>query len=201
MKNTIKQALENSFSFADYRKKVTSLIAEGKSTGNTQSEDLLKYSELNETRMNRLEKTIEVTPETKAKLQNLDKKYIWLVLSEGWCGDAAQIVPVIHKMADVTDKVELKIALRDDNDALMQHFLTNGGKAIPKLIVLDAETLDVVLDWGPRPHGAKQLILDYKATHGVVDEPAKIELQKWYLHDKGISIQNEIVEMHEQVLS
>ena len=124
MINTIKQALENSFSFADYRKKVTSLIAEGKSTGNTQSEDLLKYSELNETRMNRLQKTIEVTPETKSKLQNLDKKYIWLVLSEGWCGDAAQIVPVIHKMADVTDKVELKIALRDDNDALMQHFLT-----------------------------------------------------------------------------
>lgn len=201
MINTIKQALENSFSFADYRKKVTSLIAEGKSTGHTQSEDLLKYSELNETRMNRLEKTIEVTDGVKTKLQNLDKKYIWLVLSEGWCGDAAQIVPVIHKMAEATDKVELKIALRDDNDALMQHFLTNGGKAIPKLIVLDAETLDVVLDWGPRPHGAKQLILDYKATHGVVDEPAKIELQKWYLHDKGISIQNEIVEMHEQVLS
>ena len=201
MINTIKQALENSFSFADYRKKVTSLIAEGKSTGHTQSEDLLKYSELNETRMNRLEKTIEVTDKTKTKLQNLDKKYIWLVLSEGWCGDAAQIVPVIHKMADVTDKVELKIALRDDNDALMQHFLTNGGKAIPKLIVLDAETLDVVLDWGPRPHGAKQLILDYKATHGVVDEPAKIELQKWYLHDKGISIQNEIVEMHENILA
>ena len=201
MINTIKQALENSFSFADYRKKVTSLIAEGKSTGHTQSEDLLKYSELNETRMNRLQKTIEVTPETKSKLQNLDKKYIWLVLSEGWCGDAAQIVPVIHKMAEATDKVELKIALRDDNDALMQHFLTNGGKAIPKLIVLDAETLDVVLDWGPRPHGAKQLILDYKATHGVVDEPAKIELQKWYLHDKGISIQNEIVEMHENILA
>lgn len=201
MINTIKQALENSFSFADYRKKVTSLIAEGKSTGHTQSEDLLKYSELNETRMNRLEKTIEVTPETKAKLQNLDKKYIWLVLSEGWCGDAAQIVPVIHKMSEATDKVELKIALRDDNDDLMQHFLTNGGKAIPKLIVLDAETLEVVLDWGPRPHGAKQLILDYKATHRVVDEPAKIELQKWYLHDKGISIQNEIVEMHENILA
>ena len=201
MINTIKQALENSFSFADYRKKVTSLIAEGKSTGHMQSEDLLKYSELNETRMNRLEKTIEVTDEVKTKLQNLDKKYIWLVLSEGWCGDAAQIVPVIHKMAEVTDKVELRIALRDDNDTLMQHFLTNGGKAIPKLIVLDAETLDILTDWGPRPHGAKQLILDYKATHGVVDEPAKIELQKWYLHDKGISIQNEIVEMHEQVLS
>ncbi|WP_291139004.1 thioredoxin family protein [Flavobacterium sp. UBA7663] len=201
MKNTIQQTLLNSFSYSEYRKKVTELIAEGKSTGHEQSNDLFHYSELNEARMNRLEKTIAIVDEVKAKLENLDKKYIWLVLAEGWCGDAAQIVPVIHKMADVTDKVELKIALRDDNDALMQHFLTNGGKAIPKLIVLDAETLEVVLDWGPRPHGAKQLILEYKAAHGVVDEAAKIELQKWYLHDKGISIQNEIVEMHEQILS
>ena len=74
MINTIKQALENSFSYADYRKKVTNLIAEGKSTGHEQSEDLLKYSELNETRMNRLEKTIEITDEVKNKLKNLDKK-------------------------------------------------------------------------------------------------------------------------------
>lgn len=201
MKNTIQQTLLNSFSYSEYRKKVTELIAEGKSTGHEQSNDLLHYSELNEARMNRLEKTIAIVDEVKAKLENLDKKYIWLVLAEGWCGDAAQILPVIHKMAETTNKVELKIALRDDNDALMQHFLTNGGKAIPKLIVLDAETSEVIADWGPRPHGAKQLILEYKAAHGVVDETAKIELQKWYLHDKGISIQQEIVEMHENILA
>jgi hypothetical protein len=151
--------------------------------------------------MNRLEKTIEVTPETKTKIKNLNKKYIWLVLSEGWCGDAAQIVPVIDKLAKLSENIELRIVLRDDNNALMQHFLTNGGKAIPKLIVLDAESSEILADWGPRPSGARQLILDYKAAHGVVDETAKIELQKWYLHDKGISIQNEIVELHEQVLS
>lgn len=201
MIKTIQKALQNSFSYPDYRKHIAHLISESKSTGHEQSKDLLHYSELNETRMNRLEKTIDVLPEIKIKLQNLEKKYIWLVLSEGWCGDAAQIVPVIHKMAELTDKIELKIALRDDNDALMQHFLTNGGKAIPKLIVLDAENFEVLADWGPRPHGAKQLIVDYKATHGVVDETAKIELQKWYLHDKGVSIQQEIMELHERVLS
>ena len=201
MINTIQKALQNSFSYDDYRKQITHLISVGKSTGHEQSKDLLHYSELNETRMNRLEKTIDVLPEIKIKLQNLEKKYIWLVLSEGWCGDAAQIVTVIHKMAEITDKIELKIALRDDNDALMQHFLTNGGKAIPKLIVLDAENFEILADWGPRPHGAKQLIIDYKATHGVVDETAKIELQKWYLHDKGVSIQQEIMELHERVLS
>ena len=200
MKNTIEQALQNSFSYSDYRKTVSDLIAEGKSTGHEQSEDLLRYSELNEARLNRLEKTIAVTEEVKSDLEKLDKKYIWLVLAEGWCGDAAQIVPVIYKMSEVTENVSLKIALRDDNDALMQHFLTSGGKAIPKLLILDADTLEVLADWGPRPHGAKQLILDYKAAHGVVDEPAKIELQKWYLHDKGVAIQNEIIALHKEVL-
>ena len=201
MRSIIEQSLTRSYSYQEYRNVVSTLLKEGKSTGNEQSADLTHYSELNEVRMNRLDKTMVVPEENIKRLQEIDSEMIWLVISEGWCGDAAQIVPVIHKMAEVTDKVELKIALRDDNDALMQHFLTNGGKAIPKLILLDAETLEVLADWGPRPAGAKQLILDYKATHGVVDETAKIELQKWYLHDKGISIQNEIVEMHEQVLS
>ncbi|MFD2908828.1 thioredoxin family protein [Flavobacterium ardleyense] len=201
MKNTIEQTLQNSFSYSDYRKTITELIEQGKSTGHEQSEDLLNYSKLNESRLNRLEKTIAVTEEVKSDLEKLDKKYIWLVLAEGWCGDAAQIVPVIYKMSEVAENVTLKIALRDDNDALMQHFLTNGGKAIPKLLILDAATLEVLADWGPRPQGAKQLILDYKAAHGVVDETAKIELQKWYLHDKGVAIQNEIMAMHKKVLA
>jgi hypothetical protein len=81
----------------------------------------------------------------------------------------------------------------------MQHFLTNGARAIPKLVIIDAETLAVIADWGPRPEPAKNLILDYKATHGIVDETAKIELQKWYLQDKGIAIQNEILKIYGQI--
>lgn len=201
MINTIQQTLQNSFSYTEYRNLASELIAQGKSTGHEQSEDLLHYSELNEARMNRLEKTITIADEVKTKLENLDKKYIWLVLAESWCGDAAQILPVIYKMSEASEKIDLKIALRDDNDILMQQFLTNGGRAIPKLIVLDATTLEVIADWGPRPHGAKQLILDYKATHGIVDENAKIALQKWYLLDKGTEIQNEIIALFESVLA
>jgi hypothetical protein len=74
----------------------------------------------------------------------------------------------------------------------MNLFLTNGTKSIPKLIIIEKETGEVIGDFGPRPTQAKQLIIDYKAAHGVVDETAKIELQKWYLADKGVSIQNEI---------
>jgi hypothetical protein len=195
MKEIIQNALQNSFSYTEYRKLASDLVAQGKPTGHDHSEALAQFATLNETRMNRLEKTITIDEDVQLKLQNISNNYIWLVLAESWCGDAAQILPVINKMSAVSNALQLKIVLRDDNDLLMQQFLTNGGKAIPKIIILDAQTLNVVADWGPRPQGAKQLILDYKAAHGIVDEAAKIELQKWYLHDKGVAIQYEILEI------
>jgi hypothetical protein len=194
MQEIIKNSLANSFSYFGYRKQVTELLKEGKSTGNEQSEALTKYSELNEVRMNRLDKTIQITDEVKMSLSNLQSNYIWLVISEGWCGDAAQLLPIINKMAEMSVNIDLRIVLRDENEALMNQFLTNGGKAIPKLLILDPETLTVLSDWGPRPEGARNLILDYKAQFGIVDETAKTNLQKWYLQDKGISTQNEILE-------
>jgi hypothetical protein len=194
MNTNIKSALLKSYSYQEYRSLVSALILEGKSTGNTQSDDLLHYSELNESRMNRLEKTIKITDEVLAQINQLETKVTWLVIAEGWCGDAAQILPIIYKMAELSENIDLKIVLRDENEALMNDFLTNGGKAIPKLIILDEEH-NVIGDFGPRPEPARKLIADYKAANGVVDEPIKIELQKWYLQDKGVSTQNEIMQL------
>ncbi len=193
MKSIIEQSLTRSYSYQEYRNVVLALLQEGKSTGNEQSEDLTHYSELNEVRMNRLDKTMVVSEENVKQLQKIDSEMIWLVISEGWCGDAAQVLPIINKMAEQSEKIDLKIVFRDENEELMNLFLTNGTKSIPKLIVLDKNSLEVLGDFGPRPTGAKQLILDYKAMHGVVDETAKTELQKWYLHDKGLSTQGEIL--------
>lgn len=194
MQKIISQALETSFSYSEYRQFVSELISEGKSTGHNQTEDLLGYSKLNETRINRLEKTIKVPEEISVMLNKLDKEYIWLTITEGWCGDAAQIVPVLHKMEEASNKIDLRLVLRDDNDELMQLFLTNGSKSIPKVIILDKNTNDIVATWGPRPEPARKLIADYKKQHGVVDEPVKIELQKWYLKDKGLTTMTELVE-------
>ena len=193
MKDIILNSLTKSYTYENYRTKLKNLLAEGKSSGDEQSEDLLHYSELNETRMNRLDKTIKITPETQQFLSALNTDYIWLVLSEGWCGDAAQLLPIMNKMAQLSEHIDLKVAFRDENPELMNLFLTNGGKAIPKLIIIEKETMEVIADWGPRPTEAIKLIVDYKAKHGVVDEVVKAELQMWYLHDKGVSTQNEIV--------
>lgn len=195
MQAIIKESIRKSYSYQDYRNKISELLLEGKSSGNEQSEALTKYSELNKTRMNRLDKTIEITAEYTEQLSQLKGNYIWLVVAEGWCGDAAQIVPVIHKMAMQTPAIELKMVFRDENEDLMNQFLTNGAKGIPKLIIVDKNSLEVLGDFGPRPTGAQQFMLDYKAAHGKIDETAKADLQLWYFKDKGLSIQKEIMDV------
>jgi hypothetical protein len=195
MNSIIEKSLKASFSYQEYRDFVTDLVKEAKTTGHEQREDLIHYTQLNEARLHRLDKTIQVVDDVKTIIQKLSKEYTWLVISESWCGDAAQILPIINKMAEASDKIDIRIVLRDDHDDLMNLFLTNGTKSIPKLIIIDKESNEVISDFGPRPKAAKQLIIDYKATYGIVDETAKIELQKWYLQDKGISTQKEIMEL------
>lgn len=195
MKTVIAKALINSYSYNEYRKIISNLLIEGKSSGAIQSEDLTHYSSLNETRMHRLDKTIKISDEVVFKLKSLKNEYIWLIISEAWCGDAAQLLPIFNKIDEVSDKIEMKIVFRDENEELMNLFLTNGAKAIPKLIVLEKKTLNVEGNWGPRPKGAIELIQDYKEKFGAIDENVKTELQLWYLHDKGLSTQNEVAEL------
>ena len=195
MKTSVAKALFNSHSYPEYRKLISDLLLEGKSTGNEQSEDLTHYSTLNKTRMNRLNKTMKITNENSLKLKSLKGEYIWLVISESWCGDAAQIVPIVNKMAEESGKIELKIVLRDENEDLMNLFLTNKAKAIPIVIVINKETGDVLGNWGPRPKGAADFIKNYKKEFGAIDETAKNELQLWYLHDKGLSTQEELINL------
>jgi hypothetical protein len=196
MKTSVAKALFNSHSYPEYRKRVSDLLLEGKSTGNEQSDDLTLYSTLNETRMNRLDKTMKITDENSLKLKSLKGEYIWLVISEGWCGDAAQLVPIFNKMTIASEnKIELKIVLRDENEDLMNLFLTNKAKAIPIVIVIYKQRGDVLGNWGPRPKGAADFIKNYKKEFGAIDETAKNELQLWYLHDKGLSTQEELINL------
>ena len=192
MENYIEESLAKSISYTAYRKLVSDLLAEGKSTGPNQSEDLLNYSGLNDARMNRLDKKTTLLESTINALKNFENKQTWLLITDGWCGDAAQITPVINAMSLVNDNIELKIVLRDENEELMNQFLTNGGKAIPKLIVLDAAN-KVISDWGPRPSIATKMVNDYKEKHGGLDAEFKKDLQIWYNKDKGKNIQDDIV--------
>ena len=121
-------------------------------------------------------------------------RQIWLVITEGWCGDAAQNVPAIETIAAVSDNIETRYILRDENPELMDRFLTRGTRSIPKVIVLDRETRVVLGTWGPRPAAAQELF-DRRRAEGV-DKPVILEeLQRWYNADKGISVQREMAEI------
>ena len=194
MKDIIKKSLQKTYTYQAYKDLVKTLLLEGKSTGPNQSEDLTNYSLLNDKRMKRLDKTIKILDDTKQFLKTIKTHQTWLVLTEGWCGDAAQNLPVIHKMAEVNSNINLQLVLRDENLELMDLFLTNGGRSIPKLIALDKD-LNILFTWGPRPQTATNMVLDYKTKHGSLDAKFKQDLQVWYNKDKGESIQNDFKEL------
>ncbi|MDV7186863.1 thioredoxin family protein [Lutibacter sp. TH_r2] len=193
MNNTlIKNSLEKGISYNSYRKFIKDLLAEEKSTGNIQNEEMLNYSTLNDKRMDRLDKKIVLTEETIHSLNQLNKKYTLLILAEGWCGDAAQILPILNKIAEGSIQLDLKIVLRDENEELMNEYLTNGGKAIPKVLIINKEN-KVINTWGPRPSIATKMVNDYKKEHGALDAEFKKNLQIWYNKDKGINTQQDIL--------
>ncbi len=195
MKNTIQNSLKSAISYQVFRDLVATLVSENKSTGLIQTETLSHYSLLNDKRMKRLDKKLLLTEEATVILNNLEENFIFLVLMESWCGDGAQTLPVINKIASLSSKIALKIVLRDTNDELMQHFLTNGGKAIPKLLILEKETLNVVNSWGPRPQTLTKIVNAYKKEHGSLDTEFKQKIQVWYNKDKGLSTQKDIVSL------
>ena len=183
---TIKDSLKRSMSYAEYLALIDTLVEEHTTTGNEKTAEQIEFTGLNQKRMKRWDKTLNVSEEDKHAISQYNKKTTWLVLTESWCGDAAHIVPAIHKVAEQNPNINLRLVIRDENEALMNHFLTNGGKAIPKLIALD-ENNQVITTFGPRPKLLTQIVEDFKAKFGKLTPEFKHELQVWYNKDKGQS--------------
>jgi hypothetical protein len=186
----MKEYVEKSMTFAEYIKLIDDLLLDGKTTGTNQSDAMFNYGKLNRQRMHRLEKTVNLDESLKEKIRALDVKWIWLVITEGWCGDAAQNIPIIEKIAAENEGIETRYVLRDENLELMDNYLTNNARSIPKLICLDAETLEEIGSWGPRPQIAMEYFLEMRDSG--MEKPSIMEnLQRWYLQDKEKSIETE----------
>ena len=195
MKKIIQNSLVTARSYTEYKELILNLLKEGRSTGSSQNDNLFNFTKLNEKRMKRLDKQTKLSETTKEKTQRIQKDFTWLVLTESWCGDAAQTLPILNKFAETNPKIELKVVLRDDNADLMNGFLTNGSKSIPKLIVLEKGTNNVVSTWGPRSEKASNLVNNYKEKHGKLDAEFKKDLQLWYNSDKGVHIERDLVDL------
>ncbi|MDX1906643.1 MAG: thioredoxin family protein [Bacteroidia bacterium] len=199
MKTTYQQALAHSMSYAEYRDLVSTLLAAGRTTGPASSEALLHYTKLNVQRMNRLDKTVVLGEALQVAVQTLPEPYTWLVISEGWCGDAAQILPVLAAAAEASlGRIELRIVLRDQHLDLMDQHLTRGGRAIPKLLVLRTEDLALLATWGPKPQPAQEQFWAQKEA-GISYELRSETLHRWYAQDKTLTLQAELTALMGQL--
>ncbi len=192
MKTIIANAIKKAMDYSEYNLLFKQLVEEGRTTGE-QTLEKINYAKLNFSRTKRLDKTAEILNESIAAFENISEKQTWLVISEPWCGDAAQTLPFLNKIAQLSEKIDLKIVLRDENPELMDQFLTNGSRSIPIVIMLD-ENLNVLQTFGPRSTIATKLVTDYKTHNGKIDDALKEMLQIWYNNDKGVSIVNDILE-------
>lgn len=182
--------LENLYTYNEYSTYVSELLEIGLVTGDEQTEGRKFATNLNIKRMNRIAKHTKIDVELESMLKEVKEPIVWYVISEGWCGDAAQNLPIINMLAEKSEAIELKIVLRDQNPEVIDQYLTNGGRAIPKLIAVNKETEEILGTWGPRPAGITALVQIYKAENPEMDKDLfNQEVQLWYGQDKGKMLQ------------
>lgn len=190
----MKEYVDRSLTFDRYKDLLDRLLSVGRTTGNNQSESMVGYGRLNRARMRRLEKTVELNENVRKEISALQVDWIWLIITEGWCGDAAQNIAVIEKVAEANPGIETRYILRDENLELMDRFLTNGARSIPKLIAIDRASGEILGTWGPRPIAAQEIFVALKEQG--IDKPLITEnIQRWYLADRGSSLQNELASL------
>lgn len=189
-----KKLIQESYSYSEYNRHIETLYSEGKTTNNDNTESMLNYTKLNISRVNRWDAKAVLKDETIKAVQDIDRSLIWLVISEGWCGDSAQILPFINKMAEINDRIDLRVIFRDENPEIMDQFLTNGtSRSIPMVAILDTETLEVLGKWGPRPLDAHERYLAERKDPNIGAAEASKNLHVWYARDKGKVIQEEFM--------
>lgn len=183
-----------SFTYSSYRDLVIHLSENGSTTGAEQTPERIEATKLNAHRMKRIEKQVQIKEELARKIKNIKRKWRWTVLVEAWCGDGAQIVPVIAKMASLNPNIDLKIILRDENPDIMDKHLSNGARSIPILICEDEQTNKEIGVWGSRPKKISEMAKNFKSANPNISHDEFIKhLHLWYAQDRGESIQNDFL--------
>lgn len=183
----------NTFSYSDYKQLMQDLVKNGSTTGDENTTEKAGFTRLNAKRMQRVENQVKINSELKEKLENIEVPLLWVVISETWCGDSAQNIPVLAKLAQQSPNIEFRVLLRDENPEIMDRYLTNGKRAIPKMICLNKTTGEELVTWGPRPAVMQEKVSEVKSNDpGVAKEEIQKNLHLWYVRDKGRTLQNEI---------
>ena len=192
---TSEQQLENlNMNWTSYITLFDAILSKEHTHAPYDSEFYFNYTTLNNARQNRWLKHGILLPEMKSEIESISEPQEWILITEPWCGDASHINPFIYMASELNDKIHLRINLRDGDDSLIENYLTNGtSKSIPILVVRDKDGNDL-FSWGPRPKEAQAILTHQKGDITTSDEDKKKEFQAWYNQNKGVDLQNELLE-------
>ncbi len=197
MQELLRNNWETAMSYDEYITMLEKLVSEGKTTGPNQSEAFAYHTKMAAQRINKWNKIFKLSEEQLDALGSFKakpEKLGWLLLVEAWCGDVGQNLAPLKKIADAAD-IELKLVLRDDNLTLMDQFLTNGGRSIPKLIAINLDVFSSPWSWGPRPDVLQEWYLNKKSAADFNYETVSEEMHLWYAKNRHAELVDEIVEL------
>ena len=193
LKNTLNSILEIGMTYDQYSELNKAYAKQGKTSGE-QKESYVGYTKLGAARLRRWEKLYKSEQEYLDEITSLvSPGEQWLVFSETWCGDAAHMLPFVHQWSKHA-KVPLRIIMRDEHPTLMDEFLTNGGRSIPKLVRISADGM-VLGTYGPRPSALVAHLADWKSKASFDYKEWTLFAQDWYNQDKGKSIESDFIEL------
>jgi hypothetical protein len=186
--------VQSGMTYTTYVEIFEDLVAQQATTGPNQSPAMVEYTKMNLTRSNRMNKVTVISDSLKKFVSSITTPLYFILITEPWCGDAAHSVPGIAALVKQNPLIDFRVFLRDEHPELMNQYLTNGGKAIPILIVLRQDTLEELFHWGPRPKEAQEIVMSYKKKGDFKKEDMVNDVFKWYNHDKNQTLMDEIHE-------
>ncbi len=193
-KELLEQILKNGLSYQTYKEKIASVIDLGENDSMSDDErDKFNFTKLNQTRVNRIDKTYSPSPEITDAVSKITVPQTWLILTAVWCGDSAQNVPLVVKMAEKNPLITVKLIERDENLEIMDQFLTDGKRSIPKLIALE-ENGEILFSWGSRPKAAQALVRN-AIDSGIEKKVWEEQLHLWYARNRGKDLEQEIINL------
>lgn len=152
---------------------------------------LHEVTQLNFRRSDRIERTYQPSENLRRAIAAIREPQVWMVISESWCGDSAQSLPHIMRLASLNPMIDLRILERDSHPDVMDAFLTGTARSIPIFVAWDVEGRQL-LRWGPRPAAGVRLVDELKAAGKVKDDILE-QLHLWYGRNRGADLEAELL--------
>ena len=188
-----KELYDKSMSYEEYEELFERLFNEKRTTGKEQKESLINYVQLNWQRNKRVKKKYIPSEDLIQRINSTQKKSTIFVITEPWCGDSVFSLTPLGNIKETGADIDVRVILRDQEEDVINNYLTNGSKSIPKMLVFKNEK--EVATWGPRPKALLDFVQEYKSKEGFSKEELSKEIQLWYNKDKGEQVFSELEEM------